>query len=159
MDRINLDLMAAAQGASGGAPWWSLVLTALVALAVGWFGRQATLGSARIAADVEGDKLEHERDKYGAERRDRAREDFLEAQEAMTAVCLRDADPTVRCVSAATAKRSLLGVRWTMGESLGGLPLEELIERLGAPVTDDKLERAAALWPDVEKAILDDATR
>jgi len=159
MDRINLDLMAAAQGASGGAPWWSLVLTALVALAVGWFGRQATLGSARIAADVEGDKLEHERDKYGAERRDRAREDFLEAQKAMTAVCLRDADPTVRCVSAATAKRSLLGVRWTMGESLGGLPLEELIERLGAPVTDDKLERAAALWPDVEKAILNDATR
>ena len=160
MDRINLDLMAAAQGASGGAPWWSsLVLTALVALVVGWFGRQATLGSARIAADVEGDKLKHERDKYGAERRDRAHEDFREAQKAMTAVCLRDADPTVRRVSAATAKRSLLGVRWTMGESLGGLPLEELIERLGEPVTDDKLERAAALWPDVEKAILDDATR
>ena len=86
MDRLSLDFIAAVQGGSTGAPWWSLVLTALVALAVGWFGRQATLGSARIAAGVEGDKLEHERDKYGAERRDSAREDFLAAQEAMTAV-------------------------------------------------------------------------
>jgi hypothetical protein len=104
------------------------------------------------------DSARHERDKYGADRRDSAREDFLEAQQAMTAVCLRDADPVVRRASAATAKRSLLGVRWTMGESLGGSPLEALLERLGEPVTDDNLETAAGLWPDVEKAILKDAT-
>jgi len=138
-------------------PWWSLLLTAAVALAVGWFGRQATIGSARVAADVEKQKLEHEQDKHEAERRDLAREDVLAATDAMAIVGLVDASLEARKHQARAARRALLSARWILDPSLGGDRLETFVEALGRAETEADLDALAHQWPGVERELRRDA--
>lgn len=148
-----------AQNASAGAPWWSLALTAVVALLVGWFGRQATLGSAKIAAGVEEKKLQHERDKYFDERRDKAGLDVAKASDAMGIVAKTDVAFSVRQAHAREARAALLSVGWTLNRVVGGPRLGDLLKALDSAQEPD-LAKAAELWPDIEQAIRrDDPTR
>jgi len=139
-----------------GAPWWSLLLTAIVALAVGWFGRQATIGSAKISAGVEGEKLQHDRNRYADERRDKAQADFFKAIEAMGMATLRESALQVRLVRAAEARIALLSVQWTLNRPIGGSRFDELLEVLATAVTEDQLNAAAGIWPEVEQSIRND---
>jgi hypothetical protein len=139
-----------------GAPWWSLLLTAVVALAVGWFGREATIGAARISAGVEGEKLRHDRNRYAAERRDKAKADFFKAIEAMGMATLGESALPARIARAAEARIALLSVEWTLGRAIGGPRFDELLQVLATAVTEDQLDTAAGIWPEVEQAIRND---
>jgi hypothetical protein len=153
MDRV-IALLAPASSGTSGVPWWVPVATGLVALAVGWFGRQATLGSARIAAAVEDRKLAHEKDKYGDERRDKLRRDFFAASEAMTVVRLGQATSNTRRVYAQKARAALVAVRLTIRGPLKEPKFDRLLTELDRARSDADLDSASELWPDVEKAIL-----
>jgi hypothetical protein len=52
-----------------------------------------------------------------------------------------------------------LSARWTLGRPLGGPRFDELLSLLGDATSDEDLDRAAMLWPEIETAIIADPSR
>jgi hypothetical protein len=110
---------------------------------VGWFGRQATLGSAKISAGVEEKKLTHEIAKHADERRDKADADFRAAHDALKKLRLQ-APTELRQGQARIAQEAVLVLGWRLGgERLDRAAFESLLTDLDEATTDEQLDRAA----------------
>lgn len=122
------------------------VLAAFVGLVVGWFGRQATIGSAKIAAGADEKRLEHEKAKHADERRDRADGDFRAVQEAIGKLRLQS-PIDLRQRQAAEAEAAVLRLGWSLGGELvvDRATFDELVTYLRDAKTEAELDRAAKL--------------
>lgn len=149
-------MLASAVAATQGDPSVLSVVAPVAAglvggIAVGWFGHAGLIKSTRITSEVEREKLAHEQDKYYAERRDAASEDYNAAAVAMEMLAIEDVDLEARRTRAQKARKHLLGASWTLGRPISGTD-EELIRLLGDP-NEENLRKARELWPEVSQAL------
>jgi len=122
----------------------TVLISGIVSLLVARVTAQATIRTAQIGAGVEQDKLAHEKQQAAVE-------DFVQAGVLMGKLALKAARADVRAQFAADARQSLLRVEFILG-SWQDPKFEELL-RLLQQRSEEHLDRALAMWPDVEKGL------
>lgn len=153
MGWVIFDILPIAKGDGGGLSKEMYVLigviigsgaTLLVGLTTGWWKKRSDEGTLRL-----------ERHKVSADQRKEAKADFNAAAEAMGTVVLpSEADIDARKQEAVKARRALIAIAYYHQYLSKEKDFYRLLDALSSP-TEDSLDRAARLWPKMERSILE----